>query len=110
MAFFDREVKAGLRISWYVMGALILAILIVPAVVSAERIYAAAPRCEWKTKYGRECFMCGMTTAFVEISRGRPGDAQRSNRGSVPLYSVLVMNEAALALRLGRRLRTGGVH
>jgi hypothetical protein len=110
MAFFDCEVRAGLRISWGVMGALILAILIAPWVLSAEQIRAAAPRCERQTKSGRECFMCGMTTAFVEISRGRLGDAQQSNRASVLLYSMFVINEAALALSLGRRVFSGGTN
>ncbi|MGO8735006.1 MAG: hypothetical protein ACLQVM_19690 [Terriglobia bacterium] len=55
--------------------------------------------------------MCGMTTSFMLICRGKFKQASAANRASIPLFSVLVANEICailLLLRLtkeGRRLR-----
>jgi hypothetical protein len=90
------EFKAALRIVWIAIGVVLLCTLLAPWVLSARQIAAATPKCEWKARYRKECFLCGMTTAFIAIRHGRFREAQRSNRGSLPLYSGFVLNEVLL--------------
>lgn len=92
------EFKTALRIVWFAISIVVLATLLAPWILTPQQIAAATPKCEWKARYGKECFLCGMTTAFIEIKEGRFHDAQRSNRGSLPLYTSFVMNELVLVL------------
>jgi len=52
-----------------------------------------SPVCEWKLKYGTECFFCGMTRAFIEISEFSFTKALQLNFLSVPLFFMLSINE-----------------
>ncbi len=92
------EFATALRIVWMAVSLVVLSTLLAPWIFAEEQIAAVVPKCEWKARYGKECFLCGMTTAFIDIAHGRLGDAERSNRGSLPLYGAFVMNEAGLAL------------
>jgi hypothetical protein len=92
-------------IAWGVVSLLVLAILLAPWLLPAERLAAALPVCEAKGR-GGECSFCGMTTAFLHLSRGELPEAGRFNRGSLPLYSLFWMNTllaGALAGRYARR-------
>lgn len=71
--------------------------LAAPFVLPPATVAALAPRCQWKEKYGRECALCGMTTSFLLISKGRLNDALRHNRAGIPLYAALVWNECLAA-------------
>lgn len=97
------EFKAALRIVWLALSLVALSTLLAPWVFTPEQIAAAIPRCEWKARYGKECMLCGMTTAFIAIEQGRFGEAERDNRGSLPLYAGFVLNQAALVLFWKRR-------
>jgi hypothetical protein len=98
------EIKLALWITWLIVSGIILAVLLVPFIVTAETIGAAVPECEWKSKYGRECAFCGMTHAFIFISGGRFEQALDANKFSVLLYCILVLNELVLLLLLAKRL------
>jgi hypothetical protein len=97
------EFKAALRIVWIAISTIVLGTLLAPWILTPEQIATATPKCEWKVRYGRECFLCGMTTAFIDIAHGRLREAERSNRGSIPLYSGFLINEALLGLLLKGR-------
>jgi hypothetical protein len=92
------EFKAALRIVWRALSLAALSAVLAPWMFSAEQIAAVVPKCEWKARYGKECFLCGMTTAFIAIAHGRVGEAERVNRGSVPLYAGLVVNQIVVVL------------
>jgi hypothetical protein len=99
------DVRRSFRIVWVTLSLVILAVLVSPFALGRERLARIVPACEWKTKYGRECAFCGMTTSFLDISEGRLGEASHSNRAGIPLYLLFVANEIwALAF-----LRRGGV-
>jgi len=87
------------------LSLLILMILAAPFVVGRERLATLTPVCERKARYGRECPLCGMTTSFLEISRGELGEARNANRAGIPLYVSFVSNEiwALIFVRQKRR-------
>ena len=87
------------------LSLLILMILAAPFVLGRERVAALAPVCERKARYGQECPLCGMTTSFLDISRGKFGEARNANRGGIPLYLSFVSNEIG-ALIFVRRKRS----
>lgn len=104
MRFSTPELKQALRIVWLVVSLLILFALIAPFAFGRDRVASIVPVCEWKSKYGRQCAFCGMTTSFLDISDGRLGDATHANRAGIPLYLLFVSNEvgwAAFARRKG---------
>ena len=93
------DVKRSFRIVWVTLSLVILAVLASPFALGRERLARIVPVCERKTKYGRECAFCGMTTSFLDISEGRLREAGHANRGGIPLYLLFVVNEiCALAL------------
>ena len=97
MRFITPECKQAVRIVWLVISLLILGALAAPFALGRDRVARLVPVCEWKSKYGRECAFCGMTTSFLDISEGHFGDATHANRASIPLYFLFVLNEIGLA-------------
>jgi hypothetical protein len=79
------------------------AAVVAPVVLPDRTIAALTPVCESKRLYGRECFLCGTTTAFLAISRGDWRSALQSNRGALPLYACFAINAAAAASVVSRR-------
>jgi len=104
MKRFGAQLKRALWIDWLVVSGAILFVLLAPLVLPERTALALAPVCEWKAKHHKECPLCGMTAGFVAISRGDFARAAERNRGSVPLYGALIMNECLAArVVLGRR-------
>jgi len=99
------QLKPALRIAWCVLSLIILAALIAPFVVPSERLHHLFPPCPSRALFGRPCPTCGMTTAFIHISRGEFAEASRANRFSLPLYGMFWSNELAALVFFARRLR-----
>ncbi len=93
---------------WAILSGVILLILLIPFVAPADFTTGLVPECEWKRK-GKECPLCGMTKAFMAISKGEMEEAVEANRFSLWVYGSFVANEcfllAALATRIRRRRR-----
>jgi hypothetical protein len=87
--------------------------VVAPFLVPAEVLYGVFSECEAK-RQGTACALCGMTTAFVQISDGDLAGAQSSNSGSIALWSASLVNfGAAIAYSfrvLQRRRHTSEVH
>jgi hypothetical protein len=94
----SRQLRLALHCSWLIVSIPLLVAVILPLVAPASLIQAITPRCVWKVRFGRECPICGMTTAFVDIGRGAWRQAQVSNAGGIPVYAAFLLN-SLLALR-----------
>ncbi len=90
------EFKLALKIVWITISIVSIAMLVAPSLLSADRIASLTPHCERRTNFSKECFCCGMTTAFIHIAQGRFREAVQSNRASVPLYAGFFCNGLAL--------------
>ena len=90
----------ALLIVWMIIGILTSLVLIVPFIFLPDTLYSATPECIWKTVYGKPCPLCGMTHAFVLLSKGNIEDALIENSYSLKLYMVFILNTAALFLFL----------
>jgi hypothetical protein len=102
-----REVRLSFFIAWMVLSAAVLGVLLAPLVLPSTTIQRLAPQCQWKVRYNRDCPMCGMTTSFILICRGKFKQASAGNRASIPLFSILVANELCAILLLGRFFEQG---
>lgn len=91
-----RDLRLAFLVVWLILGGAILLILLAPLVLPAGTLATMLPPCEWQVRYGRPCPFCGMTTAFILISRGQLDAACRSNPFSIPLYALFVLNEIAV--------------
>jgi hypothetical protein len=105
------EIKRALLIVWLIATVCETAILVSPFILTPQAISSMTPLCVSKTRYNRSCVLCGMTTAFLSMSKGDVRGALKHNRGSAWLYSAFVGNTTLallLALRaLCSRLRPG---
>ena len=97
------QIATALRQVWAVVSLALGLVLIASAALPASVVFRAAPVCQSKLRYGKTCSLCGMTHAFVSISRGRLGEAARENPASVFLYAGMAGNELLFALALTRR-------
>lgn len=95
-----REFRQGFFIVWAVLSLSALFILLAPFVLPENALFSLAPVCENKRLGRGECPLCGMTTAFFEISKGDFSRALYSNRASAALYSILVLNQFVFLGRL----------
>ena len=94
---FKQEIRAAFKIVWIIFSALALLVIVITA-FSAETLHEISPVCLSKSLYGEECFMCGMTRAFVEISEGNFINAYILNKLSIFLFSVMSLNSILFIL------------
>lgn len=80
-----RDVAQAFIWAWLAASAVGFALALAPVVLPNGALLGVFPRCSG-------CFLCGMTTAFDAIGRGDLESANSANRGSVLLYSSLVIN------------------
>jgi uncharacterized membrane-anchored protein len=99
------DARKAFFIVWVTVSVTLGAAAVAPLIASPDTIARLAPRCEAKTRYGRECFLCGATTGFIAIGRGDFASAESANRASLPLYFGFVSDAAAAIFVLVRRLR-----
>jgi hypothetical protein len=90
---FKKDLREAVKIVWIIYSALILLVILI-TFFSPETLYKISPVCYSISMYGLECFMCGMTRAFIEISGGNFFNAYNLNRLSIFLFSVLLINSA----------------
>jgi hypothetical protein len=90
---------------WAVLTLVFAATLAAPAILPESRVMRLTPVCERKARTGRDCPLCGMTHAFLSISRAQFHTASNQNAGSLPLYAALFVNEGLFVWGLirGRR-------
>jgi hypothetical protein len=101
------DLRVSLLIVWGVVSLVVLGVLATPFVLDEGRILRLAPACISRTKYGQDCFACGLTRSFVLISQGRFHEAASQNKAGPPLYAAFAINTLAFFLRLGQRLGRG---
>ncbi len=100
------DLVRALRIAWVTLTLASAALLAVPFAVAPGTLARFVPRCEARAQSGTTCPLCGMTTAFYRIASGQFRQVTRANVASVPLFAVLVLNQAgALSTALAGRRR-----
>lgn len=102
---FKKEILEALKIVWMIYSALVLFVIAV-TVFSSGTLQEISPVCLSKSLYGEECFMCGMTRAFAEISEGNFHNAANLNKLSLYLFSVMAINSVIFVLYVSVKLRS----
>lgn len=87
------KIKKAFIIVWFIIDFTIFVVLLIPFVLPSNTILSNMPACEWKIKYHKECPVCGMTTAFILLSKGQINEAQTHNKGCLFLYALFIVNE-----------------
>tara|TARA_B100001741_G_C16510740_1_gene579552 strand:+ start:514 stop:843 length:330 start_codon:yes stop_codon:yes gene_type:complete len=98
---------SSLLIAWGMISILIIAVLIVPFLIKSDLILQNMPICPSKLNQSN-CFLCGMTQAFIEISHGNLDIAQEINQLSIPLYSIFTINSIIFAFLLIKKVIYNG--
>ena len=102
---FKKEIRAAFKIVWIIYSAIALLVIAI-TVFSAGTLHEIFPVCLSKSLYGEECFMCGMTRAFVEISTGNILNAYILNKLSIFLFSVMSLNSILFILYTVKKFRS----
>ena len=99
--------KLAFVIAWLIVSAMLLVLLLSAAVAPVDAILRVSAALQLPHGAHDTCPVCGMTEAFLAISRGQFGAALDANSGSLALYGMLSANELAVAAwllsRKGRR-------
>jgi hypothetical protein len=85
-----KDVKLALLIVWLIISLGAGTLAAAPFLAGEAGVYGWMPKCSG-------CSICGMTTAFVHITRGEFEAARHANRGSLAVYSTFVTNAVAAA-------------
>jgi hypothetical protein len=99
------QLGSALGAAWAVVSLVFALIVAASAVLPADVAVGIAARCQRPVHAGRSCPLCGMTHAFLAVSRGRWREANAANPGGLPLYAAMLGNQAALAAVAFRRRR-----
>lgn len=87
------QLKRASAIAWLIISAVILSVLLATALLPSDSVRSLASRLS--LPHDRPCPLCGMTTAFLSLSRGRVTRALDANSYSLLLYSLFLANELA---------------
>ncbi len=96
---FKRDLKISSEAVWYFLSAAVLALLIM-TFFFPETLMKISPVCISKSLYGQECFMCGSTRAFIEITKGNFYKGFHLNQFSIVLFSLFFLNTVVFITRL----------
>lgn len=72
--------------------ALLFITIIFPLFFDSNTVLEATPTCYSVARFNKECSLCGMTRAFIEITNLNLKTATLLNRGSVPLFLIILLN------------------
>lgn len=86
------EIKKALIISWGILTIFLSNILWIPFILPYSWLNQWIPRCSFKVATGQDCFFCGMTRAFYELSMGQFSVAHQLNTLAIPLSCILLLN------------------
>lgn len=84
--------KLPILIVWIIVSLIILIVILISFFIDRQIILKIIPTCISKRQFNTECSFCGMSRAFIEISNGKLKNAYNLNKGSIYLYSVLLLN------------------
>ncbi|MBK8551233.1 MAG: DUF2752 domain-containing protein [Ignavibacteria bacterium] len=109
MKFISGKFKSDLRLAseivWIIYSVIVLGIVLITFFVP-ETLLNISPVCISKSRFGTECFMCGMTRAFTEISKGNFHNADDLNNFSIYLFGLFILNSLFFIYYLHKNLRT----
>ncbi|HEX2866622.1 MAG TPA: DUF2752 domain-containing protein [Ignavibacteriales bacterium] len=95
----SKEFRQGFFAVWAILSLAAFIILLVPFIFSENTIYSLTPLCESRRQGLGQCPLCGMTRAFIDISKGDFSRALTLNRFSLALYGILVINLVIFLVR-----------
>lgn len=72
--------------------ALLFITIIFPLFFDSNTVLEATPTCYSVARFNKECSLCGMTRAFIEITNLNLKTATLLNRGSIPLFLIILLN------------------
>jgi len=87
-----KEQKEAMLIVWAVISVATALTTISPFFMDRQGILQNSPTCISKKQLNVDCFLCGMTRAFIEISGGNFRNANDLNNGSLYVYFSFVLN------------------
>ncbi|MCY7361256.1 MAG: DUF2752 domain-containing protein [Ignavibacteria bacterium] len=96
---FKSDLQISLIIIWLIFSTIFLSIL-VSSFLFPSQVLSTAPVCVSKIINGDECYMCGTTRAFTEISKGSFVNALRLNQFSIILYFIFLINSVLFFIYL----------
>jgi hypothetical protein len=100
-----QEMKIAIAAAWLIISAILLSVFIAPYLLSENALLSASGAFQLSHYDQEPCLLCGMTRAFVAISRGNLVEAVTFNDWSVALYGILLANELSAAIFLVSRIR-----
>jgi hypothetical protein len=100
-----QEMRVAITAAWLIVSAILLSILIAPLFLSETALLSTSTVFRLPNHDQGICFLCGMTRAFIAISRGSLAEAVAFNNWSVALYEIIVLNELSAAIFLASQFR-----
>ncbi|MDB5284652.1 MAG: hypothetical protein JWO06_3727 [Bacteroidota bacterium] len=90
--------KLDERLKWIIVFVWFFFTVIGDAAIASTFIFddsyvlERTPKCLIKEHFGVECISCGMTRAFLKISKAKFMQAWQFNKLSIPVYGAIVMS------------------
>ena len=103
--FNSADMKDAFKIAWLFYSTIIAAVLLVIFIMPGDKIVNNTPLCESISKNNTECFACGITHGFIEISELKFDSANSYNQGSIYIFLMFLLNTFAYIFYLLRNLR-----
>jgi len=100
-----QEPKVAFVSAWLIVSSIALLIMLSPYVLSDGALLSASRAFQFQHRDQKQCALCGMTRAFIAISRGDLDEAFVLNRSSVALHRILLTNELLFTIFLVGRIK-----
>ncbi len=86
----NKDVWTSVRIVWFIVSIICCVLVLSPFILRQETIYNIAAFLQ--VKHEQPCILCGMTRAFLSLSKGDIQQALRYNNYSVFVVLIIAAN------------------
>src|SRR4030066_2199807 len=100
-----QEIRVAITSVWLIISAILLTMFIALYLLSESTLLSASGALQLSHHDQEPCLLCGMTRAFIAISRGNLADAVTFNDWAVALYDIFLANELSTAILLASLIR-----
>jgi len=91
-----QEFKIAIIASWIIASAIILFLFLIPGIFYHHVLISISNFLQ--VPHQEPCPLCGMTEAFIAISKGKLAQAKELNPWSIKFYAVMLINESLAIL------------
>lgn len=100
-----KEYQVEIIVIWGIISLITLAVILSTFTIDSKTILENTPVCISKSQLDKDCVLCGMTRAFIEISHGNFSNGHQFNKASIFVYCTFLTNSIVFLMYMYKKIK-----